>query len=469
MPEPATGPGGAPPPATQRALRIGLVLGKQIVEEKLIRERAGVTIGQSSKNTFTVPVAGVPRSWPLFRVDADGRYLLRISEAMDGRVADGEEVHTFDVLKGERARRDQDAWVLPLSERSRGKIVLGSMTLLFQFVDVPAPEPPVELPASVRSRFLDRIDPTLAVVLAVSLLLHFGVALYAYQRDRVVHTRTTRIYNETFQRPTVRLAEIELEQPRQPAPSEEKPDKPEQQPAAKKSDQPRRPGERRRDPGEQGGGRDAAEELRLQEEARAAVEAMFGEDFSETGVGGSSGDRNPSGDLDAAMAQIRQSGARVEFGTGEGRGTRGSSTTQVGTSQGPGVEGPGETVARTNTKVTEKVPSGRIKVGDTSSIDDTTLRPEDVLRRIQQIYMDGLKRCHRELLKRDPSAGGTVTLRFAVGETGRVVRVKASGFDDGVDRCIEQRAGAWRFGVPKDEDGEPTSAEFKISLVLQPD
>ncbi len=196
---------------------------------------------------------------------------------------------------------------------------------------------------------------------------------------------------------------------------------------------------------------------------------MFGEDFSETGVGGSSGDRNPSGDLDQAMAQIRQSGARVEWGTGEGRGTRGSSSAAVGTSAGPGVEGPGETVVRADTKVTEKVPSGRIKVGDTSSIDDTTLRPEDVLRRIQQIYMDGLKRCHRELLKRDPTAGGTVTLRFAVGETGRVVRVKAAGFDDGVDRCIEQRAEAWRFGVPKDEDGEPTSAEFKISLVLQPD
>jgi outer membrane biosynthesis protein TonB len=459
---PATTPAGA-----VRALRIGVVLGKQIVEEKVIRERGDITIGQSSKNTLTVPVSGLPRTWPLFRVES-GRYVLRLSEAMDGRVADGEEVHTFDALKGQRARRAGDAWELQVSDRSRGKIVLGSMTLLFQFVDAPAPEPPMELPASVRGTFADRIDPVLAVVLAISLLLHFGVGLYAYQRDRVVRTRTTRIYNETFQRPTVRVAELELEQPRQPAPADEKPEKTEQ-PAAKKTDEPRRQGERRREPSEQGGGRDAEEALRLQEEAQAAVDAMFGEDFSETGVGGSSGDRNPSGDLDAAMAQIRQSGARVEFGTGEGRGTRGSATTAVGTSQGPGVEGPGETVVRTDTKVTEKVPSGRIKVGDTSSIDDTTLRPEDVLRRIQQIYMDGLKRCHRDLLKRDSAAGGTVTLRFAVGETGRVVRVKASGFDEGVDRCIEQRAEAWRFGVPKDEDGEPTSAEFKISLVLQPD
>jgi hypothetical protein len=463
---PQTAP--AASPAGPRALRIGLVLGKQIIEERLIRERTEITIGQSIKNTFHVPVHGMPRSWPMFRLEG-GRYVLRFTEAMDGRVADGEEVHTFDALKGKRARRAGEAWVLPISDQSRGKVVLGNMTLLFQFVDAPPPEPPIALPASIRGTFADRIDPVLSIVLAISLLLHFSVALYAYQRDRVVRTRTTRIYNETFQRPTVRLAELELEQPRQPAPTDEKKEKTEEQPAARKSDEPRRQGERKREPSDEGGGRDAEEALRLQEEARAAVEAMFGEDFSETGVGGSSGDRNPSGDLDAAMAQIRQSGARVEWGTGEGRGTRGSSSAQVGTSQGPGVEGPGETVVRTDAKVTEKVPSGRIKVGDTSSIDDTTLRPEDVLRRIQQIYMDGLKRCHRDLLKRDPTAGGTVTLRFAVGETGRVVKVKASGFDDGVDRCIEQRAEAWRFGVPKDEDGEPTSAEFKISLVLQPD
>lgn len=459
----------APAGQSTRALRIGLVLSGRIVEEKLIREPRDITIGQSVKNTLNVPVEGMPRSWQLFAVEG-GRYVLRFSEAMDGRLAEGEEVHTFDSLKGKRARRVGDAWLMPIGDAARGKILLGSMTLLFQFVDAPAPEPVPELPASLRGTFADRIDPVLAVVLAVSLLVHFSVALYAYQRDRVVRTRTTRIYNETFQRPTVQVAELELERPQQVEPTAEKQEKPAEQ-GVKKNDQPRRSDSPRKPDraDEGGGGRDAEEALRLQEQASAAVDAMFGEDFSETGVGGSSGDRNPSGDLDAAMAQIRQSGARVEWGTGEGRGTRGSSSAAVGTSAGPGVEGPGETVVRADTKVTEKVPSGRIKVGDTSSIDDTTLRPEDVLRRIQQIYMDGLKRCHRELLKRDPTAGGTVTLRFAVGETGRVVRVKAAGFDDGVDRCIEQRAEAWRFGVPKDEDGEPTSAEFKISLVLQPD
>ena len=79
---------GAPAPASQRALRIGLVLGKEIVEEKLIRERTEITIGQSLKNTIHVPVHGLPRSWPLFRAEG-GRYVLRFNEAMDGRVADG--------------------------------------------------------------------------------------------------------------------------------------------------------------------------------------------------------------------------------------------------------------------------------------------------------------------------------------------------------------------------------------------
>lgn len=453
---------------SRRALRIGVLLGGKIVEEKIVRERRNITIGQSVKNTFIVPLAGLPRTWTLFEA-RDAGHVLRLPEGMDARIADRGEVQTLESLKNGRARRQGDAWVLPISDQARGKITAGDMTLLFQLVDAPAVQPPPRLPASVRGTFLDRIDPTLAVVLAISILLHFSVALYAYQRDRVVRTRTTRIYNETFQRPTVSVAEMELERPREPVPSEDPEDKPAE--AEQKSEKPQRQRDQRRAErarGE-GGGRDAEEALQLQEQAAAAVDALFGEDFSDSGIGGGTSDRAPGRDLAEAISQVRQSGARVEWGTGTGRGTRGSGSATVGTSQGPGVEGPGETVTRTEQKVAEKVPRGRIRVGGSSSIDDTTLRPQDVLRRIQQVYMNGLKRCHRDLLKRDPRAGGTVTLRFTVGETGRVVRVKAAGFNADVDRCIEQRAQAWRFGVPKDEDGEPTMADFKISLVLQPD
>jgi hypothetical protein len=48
-----------------RILRIGVLLGGKIVEERLIRDRGDVTVGQSSKNTFSVPLEGLPREWTL--------------------------------------------------------------------------------------------------------------------------------------------------------------------------------------------------------------------------------------------------------------------------------------------------------------------------------------------------------------------------------------------------------------------
>ena len=53
----ATPPAGGSRP---RILRIGIILGGNIVEERLIRTRETITIGQSSKNTFSVPIEGLP-------------------------------------------------------------------------------------------------------------------------------------------------------------------------------------------------------------------------------------------------------------------------------------------------------------------------------------------------------------------------------------------------------------------------
>src|ERR1041385_7306656 len=59
-----------------RILRIGVLLGGKIVEERLIREGTPVSIGQSMKNTFSVPIEGLPLEFTLFALD-QGRYSLR--------------------------------------------------------------------------------------------------------------------------------------------------------------------------------------------------------------------------------------------------------------------------------------------------------------------------------------------------------------------------------------------------------
>ena len=208
--------------------------------------------------------------------------------------------------------------------------------------------------------------------------------------------------------------------------------------------------------------------MRLEEETRRLVGVMTG-DLGDTGIGSDASGRDPRGDLDAAINEIKSGNAKVEIGSGSGRDIRGDGSSEIGTGQGPEVEGPGTSTTKTTTKTKEKVPSGRVNLGGGTTDDDTTLRPDDVMRKIKTAYMSGLKRCHKDLLKRDPTAGGRVSLKFMVGPTGRITRVKATGFDSGVDRCIEARAKSWRFGVPKDEDGEPTDATFKVSLVLQAD
>ena len=452
-----------------RALRIAVVLGGKIVDEKLVDDRRPVTLGQSTKNLLSVPLEELPPSWTLFP-NRDGVRQLCITESMTGTIDDGGRTTSLQEF---RQRYDKDRGqpcTILLGPEARGKISVGDMTLLFQIVAAPKASPPPPLPAAIRGTLADRIDPMLAIVMAVSLLIHFSVGMYAYQRDRVVSKRTSRIYNETFQRPTVSVAEIEFQRPVTP-PEPEKTEVKEEQPQQKSDENPGKKTARksRARGGNGGSARSAEEALKLQEQAQAFATRLLADTVSEGGLVGGASDRGPEGDLGEAMASLRQSGAQVAIGSGSGRAIRGGSRVDLGTGQGPGVAGPGETTVATATKTRERVPSGRIKVGGSSTIDDTTLTPNAVLRKLQNVYMNGLKRCQKDLLKRDPNAGGTVNLRFTVGETGRVVRVKVRGFDPGVDRCIEQRAQSWRFGVPKDEDGDPTEASFQISLALQPD
>src|SRR5688500_4335465 len=91
-----------------KILRIGVILGDKIVEERLVRERGPVSIGQSAKNTFSVPAAELPRTWPLFQLH-NGRYVLSVADSMDGRLSDGGEVQTLGQLKasGKAQRQGQ--------------------------------------------------------------------------------------------------------------------------------------------------------------------------------------------------------------------------------------------------------------------------------------------------------------------------------------------------------------------------
>ena len=58
-----------------KILRIGIIQGGRIVEERLVRKRENITIGQSAKNMFVVLSDALPRNWLLF--EASGTRLRR--------------------------------------------------------------------------------------------------------------------------------------------------------------------------------------------------------------------------------------------------------------------------------------------------------------------------------------------------------------------------------------------------------
>ena len=172
--------GSAPKP---KILRIGIIQGGRIVEERLVRKRENITIGQSAKNMFVVPSDALPRNWLLFEASGN-QYVAHFSDGMDARIAVGNEIISLSQLKQTgKIQKRGTSWPLPLDERSRGKITLADMTILFQFVTPPPPQPRPQLPASVRGSALTGVDWFFTTIAAISFLIHLSLIIYLRSVD----------------------------------------------------------------------------------------------------------------------------------------------------------------------------------------------------------------------------------------------------------------------------------------------
>ncbi|MEK6608954.1 MAG: hypothetical protein AABZ30_14940, partial [Myxococcota bacterium] len=173
-------PGASP---AQKILRIGVIQAGRIIEEKLVRRQESVTIGTSTRNTLTIFTAGLPRSFTIFE-RIGSRYVLNFTEAMDGRVGVKDRVlPLLQVMEENLARRRGNVWQLPLDENSRGKVVAGDVTLLFQFVTPPPPRPRPKLPPSVRGGVMAEMDWLMAGCFLFAAVLHLGLIMYLHNVD----------------------------------------------------------------------------------------------------------------------------------------------------------------------------------------------------------------------------------------------------------------------------------------------
>lgn len=167
----------ASPTAGRRHLRVGIVQGPRIVEERVVRAAETVTIGARAGCMFVLPPDVLARPWRLFE-HRRGRFVLRLGPGMSARVAAAGQITAFEPPEASEGPR-----AIVLADGARGKVMLADTTILFQLVRPPAAQPRPQLPVSVRRRVLGDLDGVFAAFLAASFLLHLVMVVYLRHVD----------------------------------------------------------------------------------------------------------------------------------------------------------------------------------------------------------------------------------------------------------------------------------------------
>ena len=423
-----------PRPASSgsKILRVGVIRDGKIIEERHIRQPSGVTIGQDGTNTFVIPASELPASFPVFE-NRNGQYALLFTDRMNGRVAGKGGDFDFAGLKSKgMVQKRGSVWALPLDESSKGKVSLGEVTLLFQFV-APPPEPArIELPAEVRGTVWRSIDHLFFGILAASLFVHFaGAACIMLSPKPPDPDLSLDELPDRFARVLVPAKPPEPEKaPEQTAQVEEKKDVKKD---VKKKDLPQ----------------DAAQRKAVIQQ-RVASKGLLKILGSAGGSGALSdvlGSGTGSGDVAAALAGARgvsvatadSVGARAGGGAGRTAGIG-----DVGTSGGGKVALAGKGDA----KVTGQVSTAAPEV-DSADVDRAALS------RYIRDRLGAIRGCYERELKRNPGLKGKVVVRFNITPAGRAgdIRIEENTLGSPeVASCIGGLMRSWIFPFkPPDE------------------
>lgn len=423
-----------------KLLRVGVIQGGKIIEEKLLRRHERVTIGSGTRNTLVIPASGLPESLSLFEPKGS-HYELSFTDTMSGRISVRDAVHDLAGLKSANlARRSGKGWSLPLTDEARGKVSLGDVTVLFQFVVAPPePEKP-KLPASAKGSLWTSIDWFLTVLLLVSSVLHTSLVVA--------------FYNTPLPEP-LGLEEMDERWAKLLVPDMQREEKPKEPPKEKpKTD------------GTAAAAAAEKEKLKVKddmnESQKAAVRAARKEAAAKLVAGkgvlailGTAGAASAGGVVADVFGQggigVREgafdgiTGIGVADGGGE-RTRRGASDVGSAASIGDLATSGGGDVA---TSAKQELKVGVVK-SERPEVDGA-LDP-DAIARFVKTRIASVKDCYERELKRNPQLAGKVAIAFTIEESGRVseaeVETNTMGSDT-VASCIAERIKRWVFPKPK--------------------
>ena len=436
-------------PAQSKILRLALVEGSKIVDEKHFKRPTNITIGSDGKNTFIVPASNIPPSITLFEYKSP-HYSLVFGEKFDGRVRVGNADVNFQSLIAQGlAKKRGNAYVYPLNDSAKGKVSIGGVTLLFQFV-APPPEPPrAELPAAIKGSIWQSMDHLFFGILAASLFLHFSGAACIMLSPRPEEREVG--LDELPDRFAKLLVPVKLPEP-------------EKVPEAKKEDDEKKKEAKKEEakkPEKVQNTDVAARKVEIQNKvAQKGLLKILGS----SGSGGGAfedvlGSGTGAGDIANALQGAGGVGVATADSIGAG-GPKGGGSGKVAGIGDLGTSGGGN--VNLGNKGDVKV-SGRVKEAapevDSADVD------RDALARYVKARLKAIQNCYEKELKRNPTLKGKVVVRFSITKSGRAGEVEIeenSLGNEAVASCIRTVIRAWIFPF-KPEDDVPVAYPFVFS------
>jgi outer membrane biosynthesis protein TonB len=455
------------PPTGPKVLRIGLIQDGKIVEERIIRKRETVSVGTSERNHFILGTKELPSRFELFQLIGND-YILNFTDKMKGRVALAGGVQDLETLRTTGGARNAGThWQVKLNDGSRGKVVVGNVTLLFQFVVPPPIQPRPQLPAAARGGFVKSIDWMFTTFVVFSYMIFFAFIVYLESADWPIDQGIAAVPSD--------LAEFIFQEP--PAPPEDVTpveDATEMVEEGTEEEVAQAPSSGRASSGQNSGEAPSAEAVaRIREEARASAEAMLLGALGDSGEGALA-DVLAGGAATAGAADVLAQAQGVGVATSRGGGSLRTRGGGGGSGQAGGLGslraagGAGATQARQEgTQIVERRIRGRVSFQSGDEIGGSGMFDQSQVVRMIRQRQSAFKRCYETSLRNNPSLQGKVTVQFTIEQRGNVSAARAvenTTNDAGLASCVVGviRRLRWREGP------EGGSVQYSYPFVFAP-
>ena len=431
--------------------------GGRIIEDRYLRKRQTVTIGESPKATFVLPFdkLPIPKLFPIF-LDKKSHFELAFTESMSGKMAvAGKLTSLQDLLKGGKAKKRGKAYVIPIKDDMRGTVKVGEVTIIFHLVQAPPIPAKPKLPASIRGGWIKSIDWVYVGILFCSFLLHAGVFGYASTQpipkiaaiDKIPD-RFAKIIVQDLQQLKKDNKELEGEGESKKV---EKTKSKKKAPAKKAGDAKPKAEKSAKQLAEEAARRKAEIAKKV---AGAGLVALLtskapGGGDTMNALADTLADGARFGSIDDTMSGVSGLGVATKATQrgrrgGGGGGPKSKGLSDVGTSEG----GSAELAGRKEKQIKASAKLGALQDVD-GSLDASSIK------KVVKRHLTSIKHCYEQELRRNPKMEGKVTVEVTVASTGAVSSadvLSSSLGNNQVEKCMLKTIKRWRF--PRPEEGD---------------